>query len=392
MTLDKQSIGTPAIEDAIDRHPLTVPPETPLVKAITLMSQTKGHSCPLTPSDSFSASMPIHLARSSCVLIMEGDEILGILTERDIVRLTALGIDITDTKINQVMAHPVITLAQTELQDIFAPLFLFRRYQMRHLVIVDDGGKLVGVVSSESIRRVLRPVNLLKVRRVAEVMSFPVTRAAMNASVLDIAQLMAKHRVSCVVIIEQDEDFSLPVGIVTERDIVQFQTLQVDLSRTSAERVMSTPLFLLNPEDSLWTAHLEMQRRQVRRLVVSWSWGSELGIVTQTSLLRIFDPVEMYRVVQTLQRTVEQLVNQSCQMEVPSLNSPHPLRGNAPDRLRFCLSTLQTHLENLRDQPQLPAQQQQAIVSQALEHLAHLHTLLDPSVVSLSALESTALQ
>lgn len=392
MTLDKQSIGTPAIEDAIDRQPLTVPPETRLVEAIALMSQTKGYSCPLTLSDSLSKSIPIHHARSSCVLVMKQDEILGILTERDIVRLTALGIDITDTMIQQVMVHPVITLAQAELQDIFAPLFLFRRYQMRHLVIVDDGGKLVGVVSSESIRRVLRPANLLKVRRVADVMSFPVTRATMNASVLDIAKLMAKHRVSCVVIIEQGEDVSLPVGIVTERDIVQFQSLQLDLSQTSAERVMSTPLFLLNPEDSLWTAHLEMHRRHVRRLVVSWNWGSELGIVTQTSLLRIFDPVEMYRVVQTLQRTVEQFADQTCQIEVPSLNSPQLLRGNIPDQLRFSLSTLQTHLESLRDQPQLPAQQQQAIVSQALEHLADLNTLLDPSVVSLASLESTALQ
>ena len=70
---------------------------------------------------------------------------------------------------------------------------------------------------------------------------------------------------------------------------------------------MSTPLFLLNPEDSLWMAHEEMQRRHVRRLVVSWDWGRGLGIVTQTSLLRVFDPIEMYGVTETLQRRMEEL-------------------------------------------------------------------------------------
>jgi CBS domain-containing protein len=48
MTLDEQSLGTPVLEDAIDRHPLTVPPETPLAEAIALMSQTRGDRCFLT--------------------------------------------------------------------------------------------------------------------------------------------------------------------------------------------------------------------------------------------------------------------------------------------------------------------------------------------------------
>ncbi|MGQ4647837.1 CBS domain-containing protein [Lyngbya aestuarii] len=74
-----------------------------------------------------------------------------------------------------------------------------------------------------------------------------------------------------MVITQEDvERGSLPVGIITERDIVQFQSLQLDLSQTKAETVMSTPLFMLSPEDSLWTAHQEMQQRYLRRLVVSW--------------------------------------------------------------------------------------------------------------------------
>jgi signal-transduction protein with cAMP-binding, CBS, and nucleotidyltransferase domain len=76
---------------------------------------------------------------------------------------------------------------------------------------------------------------------------------------------------------------------------------------------MSTPLFLLSPEDSLWTAHQEMQTRKVGRLVVSWNWGQNLGIVTQTSLLRVFDPMEMYGVIENLQQTIQQLMAERVQ-------------------------------------------------------------------------------
>ena len=173
---------------------------------------------------------------------------------------------------------------------------------------MDDQGHLVGVISHESIRQILRPANLLRFRRVSDVMTTQVVHAPLTTTVLQLAQLMAEHRVSCVVITQRNsEDNDCPVGIVTERDIVQFQAVQIDLRKTQAQTVMSTPLFLLSPEDSLWTAHQEMQKRRVGRLVVSWNWGQGLGIVTQTSLLRVFDPMEMYGVIENLQQTIQQL-------------------------------------------------------------------------------------
>lgn len=312
MQLDDSLNCAPLAEAAIDLHPLAVPPDTLLTDVIALMNQTRVSSCSLTVLDAPTDFMPIDEARSSCVLVMQDSQLLGIFTERDIVQLTALGIHFAGAKIAEVMAQPVITLPQVAFQDIFAALFLFRRYRIRHLPIVSDRGQLIGVVSPASIRRVLRPANLLKLRRVSEVMSTQVIHAPMTASILSLVRLMAAYRVSCVVMTEADEEDlqhvgTIPVGIVTERDILQFQALQLDLAATPAESVMSTPLFLLSPEDSLWTAHQEMQKRHLQRLVVSWDWGRGLGIVTQTSLLRVFDPMEMYGVIQTLQQTVQQL-------------------------------------------------------------------------------------
>jgi CBS domain-containing protein len=310
MQLDDLLLSEPAIEAAIDYEPLIVAPTTLLVDVIALMNQKRIHSCALSGVDSPTNAFTIQQTGSSCVLVMQLTELLGIFTERDIVRLTADSIDFSTVTIAEVMTQPVITLELAALKDVFAALFLFRRYRIRHLPIVGKMSELIGVVSHESIRRILRPVHLLKFMRVADVMTTQVIRAPMTASVLTLAQVMAEFRISCVVITEEklqsdlQQFVHLPVGIVTEQDIVQFQALQLNLSEVLAQTVMSTPLFMLNPEDSLWTALLEMQRRHLRRLVVSWDSGTRLGIVTQSSLLRVLDPVQMYGVIETLQQTV----------------------------------------------------------------------------------------
>lgn len=316
MEFNDQSFTSPDLKTAIDREPLIISPATSLTEAIALMGQVRNLSCE-TASDRLDSEFTIpERNRSGCALIMTGSKLLGILTERDIVRLTAEKLVFETVTVADVMTQPVITLASSNFQDIFAALFLFRRYRIRHLPVIDEADRLLGVISPETIRQAMRPANLLKLRRVRDVMSKNIVHAPATDTVLSVAQLMAESRVSCVIITEADEEeeILLPVGIITERDILQFQSLQTRLDNIEAGQVMSTPLFLLSPEDSLLAAHQEMQRRRVRRLVVSWNWGQGLGIITQTSMLRIFDPMEMYGTIEALQSTVQQLEREKAEL------------------------------------------------------------------------------
>ena len=214
------------------------------------------------------------------------------------------------------MTESVITLEKSKLKDIFAALFLFRRYHIRHLPIVDEANKLLGIITPVSIREIIRPEYWLKIRRVADVMSKEVVHAPTTNTVLEVAQLMAHKKISCVVITETDrqDNILVPVGIITERDILQFQSLEAKIDSLIAQDVMSSPLFLMNPEDSLFTASQNMERHHIRRLVVSWNWGKGLGIITQTSMLRIFDPLEMYRVTEALENTVKNLEREKAEL------------------------------------------------------------------------------
>ncbi len=311
MSLEKLLIQPFVLERVIDRNPPIVTTETTVSEAISLMSQIRhqsciGASCELeNVTDASDLSSNVR-ASSSYLLVLEAEKLIGIFTERDLVKLAASEYDCSAIKITEVMTDSVITLPQSEIRDIFYVLGYFRRHHIRHLPILDEENSLLGVITTGSLRKALQPHNFLRLRQVADVMATEVVTASANDSVLSLARLMSDRQVSCVVITEAIENGSgeilaTPVGIITEGDIVQFQALNLDLRKIQAETVMSFPLFPVKPLDALWQANLQMQQYRVRRLVVTGEQGELVGIVTQTSLLQILDPLEMLQELEDLQ-------------------------------------------------------------------------------------------
>jgi PAS domain S-box-containing protein len=99
----------------------------------------------------------------------------------------------------------------------------------------------------------------------------------------------------------------IPIGIVTERDIVQFQALNLNLETCQVQTVMSTPIFAVNPSDSLWLVQQILEQRMIQRLAVTGDRGELLGIVTQTSLLQALNPLELYNLAEALEAKVLRL-------------------------------------------------------------------------------------
>ncbi|PAX56142.1 CBS domain-containing protein [Brunnivagina elsteri] len=296
----------PALEQVMDSSPLMVAPDTLLAEVIHLMSQVRGSNCSVSLDISTNSSSE-SFQKSDFVLVVVEKQLLGIVTERDIVKLAAYGINLSQLTVAEVMTRSLITLTQSNTQNVLTALALLNQHGIRHLPVLDGDGELLGVVTYNSIRHVLQPVNLLEMRRVGEVMNTQTVHAPKSASLLSLARLMNDRNVSCVAIAEpRSETCHLePIGIVTERDIVQFQALELDLETIQAETVMSSPLFCLSSENSLWVAHQKMQAHWVRRLVVTGSEGEFLGIITQDNLLQLLDPVEMASAIAILQQKVE---------------------------------------------------------------------------------------
>jgi PAS domain S-box-containing protein len=299
------------LEQIVHRNPLVVTPETSVLDVMTLMSQVLGSFCavnhlPLSQYEELS-----HKEKNSCILVVEKSQLVGIFTERDAVKLAASGVELSRSRMTDVMTRNLITITQSRSQNIFTILELMRQHKIRHLPVLSDQSEVQGIVTSESIRRSLLPASLLKLRLVEEVMSTKVTCVSQSISLRSIAKLMAESSVSCIVISEQISGIDnsakhLPIGIVTERDILQFQALGLNLEQTQAETVMSTPLFCMSPKDSLWATHQDMQRRNVSRFPITGQNGELLGIITQEDLMRALDPVDMTNSIGVLQQQISE--------------------------------------------------------------------------------------
>jgi PAS domain S-box-containing protein len=314
MPISNLSQKLPSLASIIDRRPLIVTPDLQLAEVISLMSQAKGRTCLLPDSNSARSLPALEIsvaARHSSVLIVADNQLVGIFTERDLVKLTANQTDLQRVTVGDVMTPDPITLVLSENHTVMTALAVFQQHKIRHLPILDERQQMIGIVIPEHVRQVLQPVNLLKFKLVAEGMTTDVVQATATATVLEIAQMMIDRNIGSIVIVDGQEP-PKPVGIVTERDIVQFQAFELDLGQLLAAAVMSTPLFCLQPTDSLWAAQQIMQTKNIRRLVITNERGELAGILTQSNLLQLLDPAEMLYLVESLQ---SQLVDRTTALE-----------------------------------------------------------------------------
>jgi diguanylate cyclase (GGDEF)-like protein/PAS domain S-box-containing protein len=88
--------------------------------------------------------------------------------------------------------------------------------------------------------------------------------------------------VSCVVIAEGKK----PVGILTERDIVQIMDNNIDIDITKLTSVMKSPVIAVSEETEIPKAANLMVTKSLRRLVVVDGEHNITGIITQTDIIR----------------------------------------------------------------------------------------------------------
>jgi PAS domain S-box-containing protein len=86
-------------------------------------------------------------AQSSYALVLEQEKLVGIFTERDVVRSLANKISFDDMTIAQLMSQPVITLSQEDANNFSTVRRLFQQHRIRHLPVIDNQGQVLSVVT-----------------------------------------------------------------------------------------------------------------------------------------------------------------------------------------------------------------------------------------------------
>ena len=108
-----------------------------------------------------------------------------------------------------------------------------------------------------------------------------------NTTITEVANVMAadENAEGYVIVLEKGK----PVGIVTERDIVNKIVAQnMDPTKTNVLDIMSTPLITIDPDENLLTTSQLMQKNNVRKVVVIKN-GIIYGIITAKDISLRFE-------------------------------------------------------------------------------------------------------
>jgi CBS domain-containing protein len=118
------------------------------VNQVSQILEEKGHAVLQIDAEAsvYEAVKQMVAANVASLLVSEGGEITGIITERDYLRrVTVEGRTDEGTPVREIMSSPLIVVTPQTSIDECMGLMTDRR--IRHLPVVDDRGRVVGIVS-----------------------------------------------------------------------------------------------------------------------------------------------------------------------------------------------------------------------------------------------------
>ncbi|WP_084031942.1 hybrid sensor histidine kinase/response regulator [Desulfonatronum lacustre] len=216
----------------------------------------------------------------SCLPVLRGGVAVGILTERDLVRIVLnTGLDLEGYLVRDVMSSRVVVASEhDDLYEIYSRMCGNR---IRHLVLTDDREAVAGVKTFTDLMSGLGREYLAEIKTVGDVMTRDAVTASREDTVRSVLNLMLEHGISCVPVVEHGR----AVGILTERDLSRLTTSDASALLSPVSDVMSKPVHAVSGEMYAFEAVAAMNDFGVRHLVVNDADGLLIGLITQSDMV-----------------------------------------------------------------------------------------------------------
>lgn len=117
--------------------------------------------------------------------------------------------------------------------------------------------------------------------RTADICTRQVISTEAGVSIRQAAELMRKHHVGALVVIEPPNGERIPIGFITDRDmVVAVVAVGIDTEALTVGDIMSTNLATCTENETIFDAIQTMRARSVRRLPVLNEKGGLAGMLT----------------------------------------------------------------------------------------------------------------
>lgn len=255
------------VEDIFSRDPLYVEDSTYLTKARQLIR------------DNHVRGLPV---------VNRQKHVLGIVTTQDMLRVTSTKSNVTVSGFT--VPAPLVT-GQMKVLDA-AKLLLDEKSALLPVVESPERPVLRGVVT---LLDVFRNIDLKKVpdKQVCEVMSTKVVTASPDESITKVWERLGEEDLTGLPVVKDGK----PMGMITRFDILkrawsriskESETRPVDSTQMHVEKLMTSPIYSVKPEDSLRTTIEMMLKHDVGRISVMDDGGRLVGIVDRYDLIKSY--------------------------------------------------------------------------------------------------------
>ena len=123
---------------------------------------------------------------------------------------------------------------------------------------------------------------------VSEICNREVRTIQRDGSVLEAAKLMRQHHVGALIVIDKVNDRAIPVGVITDRDlVVEVLATGLDKEAITVDDVMTQELFAVKENTAIHDAINFMRRKTIRRLPLINDNGELVGIITTDDVMEI---------------------------------------------------------------------------------------------------------
>ena len=234
-------------------------------------------------------------ARCGSILIVEDGKLLGIWTESDALSMSA---DRLDQPIRMSMTAPVHTVpVMSTLPDVAHRM---RSLGVRHMVVVEEGNRPVGMVSQTDVIRHQGVEFFVHAREVASVVRVAPPTVDAGATLAEARQSMVERHCDALVVTGASAGF----GILTARDVMRaLAERRID---ANVSDFASFPLLTIPLSASLFSARKLFQDHQIRHLGVTDA-SQVVGLLSFDDIMHGVEEAYVRELRQELRVQAEQL-------------------------------------------------------------------------------------